>query len=652
MAGAFDDLIPRGGATPVNAFADLVPAPRGNIADAAMQGLTLGFSDELGGLIRGAGNVLQGGEFGPAYAEGRDSIRADVEDYQKRHPYLSTAAEVAGSVPTALLPVGGAARGATLAARAMRSGLAGGALGAVAGVGHGDDTLAGRTVSGTTGAVLGAAGGAVAPAVGRGVARIANLLRGGRSSGFEAAELAGRALTDDAMTPADARAALADLGPDAIIADLGPNLQRQAGALASVPGRGQEIVRDAILARSRGANQRIIGELNSSLGPAEIPSHIEAGIRASQRALAPEYQAALANARAVDTRDIAFLLDSHAVNLRGPAQAAVRGVRQMLNVAGGDVLDPNPGTLLQTRQAIDGMLNGETDRNVVRALSDARQRIDEALTDAVPGIKAVDAKYAELARQSEALQRGQTVLDSGRDAPRPVELAEEVVRGAVPRGEQVGPSAVPLRMAQGARAEIERIIGTNTNDVVALQKLIKGEGSWNRDRLASLFGPDRADRIIRVLDRERQFAETTNTVTRNSETAARQAAQREVAPATSGRGDAGMIRSALNLNFGDSVARVADILRRSSAGAREAARNEELARLLMSRQAPQTTFPVPLPGGGNASATVTPPNPAIDAIVRALAQRGGLERIERGTTGALQLGSRLGVPLLVQQLPR
>nr|WP_155921513.1 hypothetical protein [Mesorhizobium sp. L2C054A000] len=71
-------------------------------------------------------------------------------------------------------------------------------------------------------------------------------------------------------------------------------------------------------------------------------------------------------------------------------------------------------------------------------------------------------------------------------------------------------------------------MGTNANDRVALQRLIKGEGDWNRSRLATLFGKDRADRIIGLLDREKHFADTTDIVTRNSLTAARQASQQEL----------------------------------------------------------------------------------------------------------------------------
>jgi hypothetical protein len=192
----------------------------------------------------------------------------------------------------------------------------------------------------------------------------------------------------------------------------------------------------------------------------------------------------------------------------------------MLNVAGeADALDPNPYTLFQTRQAIDGLLTGEANPQVIRVLNNARRQVDETLARAVPGIKDVDARYAELARQNTALGRGQQVLESGRTAPRPEELAQEVAQGALPQGNQVGPSAVPLRLRQGARAEIDRVVGTNSNDPAALQRLVKSEGDWNRDRLRTVFGQGNADTALNAIDRETAFYRTSNRVTSGSDTA-------------------------------------------------------------------------------------------------------------------------------------
>jgi hypothetical protein len=321
---------------------------------------------------------------------------------------------------------------------------------------------------------------------------------------------------------------LQELGPHGMFADLGPNLQGQAAALANMPGEAQQTIRGALDARNAGANARIGAAVDQNLGPNVVPSEIISGIDANQRTVGNAYNPVMAAARRVDTEPLANALDANTANLRGPAQRAVQQVRGYLNIPGTDTLDPNPQALLATRQAIDGLLSDETNPQVIRQLTIARQSVDDTLANAAPGIKDVDAQFAELARQREAIQRGQTVLDSGRTAPRPAELADEVAQGALPQGTQIGPSAVPFRMSQGARAEVDRILGNNANDVARLNTLIKSEGDWNRSRLASLFGQDRADQLFNVLDNERTFAGTRNFATGNSATAGRTEAIREL----------------------------------------------------------------------------------------------------------------------------
>jgi hypothetical protein len=192
----------------------------------------------------------------------------------------------------------------------------------------------------------------------------------------------------------------------------------------------------------------------------------------------------------------------------------------MLNAAGTDQLDTSASTLFQTRQAIDGLLATENNPRAIGELTAARKAVDAELARAVPGVKDVDGMFQELARQRDALQRGGQVLDSGKTATRPSELAQEITDAANPAGTFVGPSAGPMRMREGARAEIERIVGTNANDVVALNKALRSEGDWNRDKLRLLFGQDKADRMLKVLDAERVMEATRNRVVGNSETQA------------------------------------------------------------------------------------------------------------------------------------
>jgi len=198
----------------------------------------------------------------------------------------------------------------------------------------------------------------------------------------------------------------------------------------------------------------------------------------------------------------------------------------------------------------------------------------------VPGIKEIDAQYAELARQGKAVDTGQQLLDTGRTAPRPSEVDEMMTSGALPQGMQIGPSAVPLRLSQGTRAEIDRIIGTNIRDINAMKRIVAGEGNWNRDRLVSVFGQEKADRLLAILEREAIYNAGEEMALQGSRTQVLKAAQEDIA----GKGPRpNPIRSAANFRFGDAVADTADRTLGWLYAAKRGATNDSLADVLTAR---------------------------------------------------------------------
>lgn len=533
---------------------------------------------------------------GRSYDENLADAQAITKEAQDAHPYITTGANVAGAVAGTIpmvmaAPAAFGGGGGGLLLRTGASGFSGAIIGGTdAAVRSGGDPEAIKWGAGA-GLGMGLIGPAAGKAVGSGVRKIVDALRtrsAAATAGIEPQSLMflRRAATDDGLDVAAIQSRLADMGPDAVMADLGPNLQHQAGALAATPGRAQEVVRTALADRQAGANARIGAAIDDNLGPRSIvPSEVEATIQGNQQALGPQYGEVFRQPTRYDFTPITDSLDSTIPNMRGDAQRALQRVRDMMNVHNTQQVTTDPRIAFETRQAIDGMMETETNPKVIGMLSETRQMLDDALRDSVPRIKEVDANFAELARQREALQRGQTVLSSGREAPRPSELVNEVQQGALPQNMQIGPSAVPLRLSQGARAEVERIVGNNANDVVALNRLIKGEGDWNRSRLATLFGQEKADRLIKVLDNERVYADTANTVTRNSETAARIAAQDELGgSAATGFGTvdafkAGGIRGAARSVAVDKLAAITKELATKGTKVRE-----DLAKALIDQQ--------------------------------------------------------------------
>lgn len=545
------------------------------------RGLTEGIP-VIGPLAQRGTNWLYSNVKGAVTGQDPAEVAQQLENYENQTDDAFWGERLAGNIAGGLGSFG--ALGSTqlgqkalgLTGPMLQRALMGGTSGATIAAAHTGASGGGindQLLAALTGGVLGSA----FPFAERGASNVARALAGKKLPAW--LNVVNRGATRDGLNPRDIPRLMDELGPEAVLADLGPNMTRQAAAAASLPGEAQTSVRNALAARQGRTNQRIQASADEILGPAPTPSRLEATIREGQQALSPEYEAVLRNARAVDTTALANNLDAQAVNLRGDAQRAVMRVREMLDIAGAPGnLDPNPATLLQTRQAIDGLLGVSTDRNVIGALSQARREVDEILTRSVPGIKDVDARFAELARQNEAVTEGQRMLESGRTAPRPDEVAEQVTRGALPEGTFIGPSGVPFRLSQGARAEIDRIIGITGNNLTALKSALKGDGSWNRSRLASLFGQEKADRLLDVLEREMTFNRTFSTVMQNSETAARQAAMRDLSPT----------------QFGDRPTGVVDILLRApQAVANAAARtrsenvNQRVVQALMSRPSPE-----------------------------------------------------------------
>lgn len=478
-----------------------------------------GFADEMGAGMASA--------LGPnTYDQELSIARQSLGTAQAENPYSYLGGQVAGGIASGLvtaplMPGGG---GGALLGRMGAGAASGAGQGAAYGFGSGEGGVKNRMTTAALNAAIGGAGGAAAPVLASGARGIYNwgankLANSDAISGISSA--AQRYLVNNLADPqvmATMRAQLDELGPDATFADVSPEwLGVARGAAARPETRG--LVVPPLEARQAAANARLGSALDENLGRAIIPSQVDDAIETSKDLIRPRYTEVMRGASAVDTQPLANALDSEFVRVRGPQQEAVQRIRRMLNIPGTDQLDPNPETLLSTRNAIDGLFATETNPQVIRQLTIARQQIDDELARTVPGIKEVDAPMQELARQQQALTQGRPILNNEASAMRPQELQDMLTQGGLPWGQMVGPSAASMRARQGVRAEIDRAVGTNANDVTALKKIVRGEGDWNREKLGMLFGQDRANNALSAIDREVRFGDTANRVTRGSDTA-------------------------------------------------------------------------------------------------------------------------------------
>lgn len=156
-----------------NGWTKIVDQPRPEVSTGAAlgrglaQGVTFGFADELAGAVESVFTDK-------TYKQARDESRAAFKAAQEAHPYAYGAAEIGGGIATSLIPVGGLARGAGLAAKGVRAlaaapvALKAGAAGALSGLGasEAEDVSALLRDAATSGVVSGVTGAAVSRLVG------------------------------------------------------------------------------------------------------------------------------------------------------------------------------------------------------------------------------------------------------------------------------------------------------------------------------------------------------------------------------------------------------------------------------------------------------------------------------------------------------
>ncbi|HEX9595291.1 MAG TPA: hypothetical protein VF982_00295 [Anaerolineales bacterium] len=370
-----------------------------------------------------------------------------------------------------------------------------------------------------------------------------------------------RALERSGIDPADARSMVDNLGPSARLIDIDDNLQLLGAAQANVMGPARTNIMQEMRMRAAGGNERIRSALTNELGAPPNPTTLKQQITAAQEMLGPVYERELAlGEMAVNLTPLRDSLNNQMMQAKGNSVRALNAVTRMLYRNDDNrTLETAPAALLRARNAIDGMISTETDDVVVRSLTRARQQVDDMLGNAVPGIKAVDAQYAELASQSGAIDTGARILNNGPEATTPQDLGDILTTLAGPQGTMVGPRAQPslgpLRLSQGTRAMLDRVVGTNANDRVKLRQLIAGEGSWNHQKLTQVFGQERADNLMRILSQEARMAESENLVLHGSRTAPLTAAQQDLGLTGS---SPGVMQQALNLKPGDAAARALD----------------------------------------------------------------------------------------------
>ena len=507
--------------------------------------------------------------------------------------------QLAGGLLSApFAPIAQVFRGGTMLPQMANVGLSGAGYGAVYGAGEGETGVE-RTQNAAMGGAVGGLFGAAAPPVARGVSNAAGYVAD-RYKGLpqqlqryepQAVRNVQRGLIDDGLNITPPGAAqnnyateAARLGDQGLLADMGSNLRGQAERIAQLPGRGRQIVTDAIEGRREGATARITGDMDFALGPpANVPASIEATRQQANQIAAPLYQQFEAQ-RIMPTNRLNDVMqrvpDSAFAEARRLAAADGIPIRTHRTTGGWEGREVD-----YIKRAIDDMAS-MAERSGERSASrtwgnlarDIRTEVDTILSPNDPAMSVwAQARRAagEGLQFEEAAQMGQTAF-SKRLAPE--QMAADLA-GMTPHQRQA--------YEIGARDQVRSAMGNAStafgpNGDTAARTMLQSD--FARDKLNQIVGPQQADRLNRRIGAETTFAETEQEVLRNAATARRLAGS-EMYPAPLQGGDsAAQLRGGSLAGFAaEGVARIANALRSGAMSERNARIATDAARMLMAQ---------------------------------------------------------------------
>lgn len=290
----------------------------GQIAATLGKGLTLGFADELAGLMNAYGKaaapaMAMPGQAIPnpadqdvvgAYLQGRDVYRGATKQLEKEYPIGAPLTEAVGGLPLLAVPgLGGVSAirsGAQMIGPMRAAGtaaLSGLKTGLASGLGGSEATdVSGALADTAIGGALGGAFGGLGSGIGTGVKNVVGAVsqRVSPSSAMDyARQKLAQALERDVpagsvfersgalSTPAGRGVArLETLGPAATIADIGGSSTRAlADVLAQLPGKAPEMFSRLIAQRQATRPERLVSAADEAL------STMGLGVKATEQAL-------------------------------------------------------------------------------------------------------------------------------------------------------------------------------------------------------------------------------------------------------------------------------------------------------------------------------------------------------------------------------
>jgi hypothetical protein len=437
------------------------------------------------------------------------------------------------------------------------------------------------------GAAVGTAGGAVIPAIASGGRNVANAMANWARPLPQALNVfspgavnrVSRAVQADDLTAANHMRQAQALGPEGMLADMGPNLTDQTSAIATQPGAGSRIIRERLVDRRRGSAARTEADVDATIGPARNLVQLEENVVGQTRAQAAPHYDQFYQTIVPMTQDLQTVMQRVPQRVIAKAEelAAIDpNYARFVSQTG----EPNGMVFDLIKRASDDLARaagrGTNEERLFSGLArDLRNAVDNALSPQQPaaGPWAVARSIAGDGMQfREGLEEGGRAFSRG---THPDQMAADL--GGMSHIERMG-------YQEGARGQIRDIMGnastTQGENAAAAARRALGS-DYARDKVGMIT--QNADRLVRRLDAEATFQRTSNDVLSNSRTAGRLAAQKEFPNAadTSAATEAG--KKSLSGLAIEATYRLANMLVGGALNARRAAVAEDAARMLVAQ---------------------------------------------------------------------
>lgn len=440
-----------------------------------------------------------------------EAVADEAALLQQLNPVSSGAGAVAGTV-LPLLAASAPATGAKLLGvtgstlSRMGYGLATG--GTIAGV----DTLArgGSKDDAFINALIGGGLGAALPGAGR---LAGDAWRGIR--GPAAAEAFVKALGADAIPAGSVNKLIGDLGPGAVAADLGPNMQMLAGGLTALPGQAQTTIKNALMNRAKAAGSRLATDIADNLGVNAPLGQITQRIVDAQRAAAAPLYESVRNVRLPIDGDLKFVLQTPM------GQKAFRQAADLMANDGIRVNGLTVGLVDYAKQALDDIASSSIrsgEKNLARQATQLADKLKKGADAFAPDYAKAREAFAGPARVLDAIEEGQSVFTKN--------MTPEALKDLMSTMTASEKEGVLL----GAQNAVQELIGNARNDALAVRNAFKA--NFSKEKLAMLIGDDAAENIFKAIEREAKFGETSHVAYGNSLTAAREEMKKLVSPET------------------------------------------------------------------------------------------------------------------------